>query len=200
METAVKAKTVLAWAVALMWVGCAAPPERADAPSDATPPDAVEASASCERPTKALSAGASLVGMGGEYTLTMVAASGEGASASGSLTLIEQEAGLEQWGQVATPLFGSSDINLDAVGAVRVGELDIADAASPGVIVMEDEGPDGPRIRLRLGSRANTRETAAFDGGYTILTVAELVTDGFAGEWRSAAGGPVTEGWFCVTP
>ena len=192
-----KVSTALASAAILVCAGCATSPENAEAPDDGAP-DEVTAAASCERPTGTLSAGASLVGMSGDFTLTMVDGAEPGRTASGSLVMMAQADGLERWGQVATPLYGTSDISLGAVGAVEVGELSSSDAASPGVLVMEDEGPDGPRIRLRFGSRANDREALAFDGGYTILTVTELATDGFAGEWRSAAGGPVVEGWFCV--
>jgi hypothetical protein len=190
-------RTVLASAAILACTGCATPPENAEAPDDSLP-EAETASASCERPTGALPAGASLVAMSGDFTLTMAEAAEPGRSASGALVLMQQVEGLERWDQVQTPLYGSSDIDLDGVGAVEVGDLSSTDAASPGVLVMEDESPDGPRIRLRFGSNANDREALAFDGGYTILTVTELTPDGFAGEWRSAAGGPVTEGWFCV--
>jgi hypothetical protein len=192
-----KVRTALASAAIVALAGCATPPERAEAPEDGVP-DEVTTAASCERPTGTLPAGASLVGMSGDFTLTMVDGSEDGRSASGSLLLIEQAEGLERWDQVETPLYGTSDIDLEAVGAVEVGDLSSAEATSPGVLVMEDEGSGGPRIRLRFGSNANDREALAFDGGYTILTVTELTADGFAGGWRSAAGGPVNEGWFCV--
>ncbi len=190
-------RTVLASAVIVASAGCATPPENAEDPG-ASVLDEVTTASMCERPTGTVSAGASLVGMSGDFTLTMVNGAEPTRTASGSLVMMKQADGLERWGQVATPLFGTSDISLGAVGAVEVGGLSSADAASPGVLVMEDEGPDGPRIRLRFGSRANDREALAFDGGYTILTVMELAADGFAGDWRSAAGGPVVEGWFCV--
>jgi hypothetical protein len=194
-----KARTVLASAAITACAGCATPPETAEESGAGVPVELTTAS-SCERPTGTLAADASLLGMTGDFTLTMVAGTEPGRIASGSLVLIEQAEGLERWDRVATPSYGTSDIDLGAVGAVEVGELSSADATSPGVLVMEDEGPDGARIRLRFGSRANSRETLAFDGGYTILMVTERETDGFAGAWRSAAGGPTVEGWFCVRP
>lgn len=178
------------------WAGCSASPDEAGGGADA----GAVAAALCERPSGVLSETASLVGMTGEFAFTMVDGSGGETprTASGSLALLDQEEGLGSLSAVSTPLYGTADIDLEAVGAHRVGELSSDDAYSPGVLVMEDEGPDGPRIRLRLGSIANTRDLLTFDGGYTILTVQELDEDGFTGTWRSAAQGPLSEGWFCA--
>jgi hypothetical protein len=192
-----KGLTLLAIAVLVAWAGCATPPEE-EAGVKSVGGTSVEPLVACERSEGRLSPGASLAGLDGSFTLTMVEAAGRERSISGSLVLMEQSEGLERWDQVATPMYGTAEIALEAVGAVEVGELSNADPTSPGVIVMEDDGPEGRRIRLRFGSRANTRGTMAFDGGFTIFTVREITAGGFAGGWRSAARGPAVEGWFCV--
>jgi hypothetical protein len=91
-------------------------------------------------------------------------------------------------------LYGTADLDLEAVGAVRPGELDSADPLQPGLLVIERKG----RITIRLGSEANRRDVVRYDGGYTALRVAEGRTDRFAGSWSSGLGSHRTSGYFCA--
>ena len=90
-------------------------------------------------------------------------------------------------------------MNVEAVGAVRVGSLSSQDPASPGVLVIESETGTSPSILLRLGSDANRRDIVRFDGGYAVLTVVEITAESFSGTWSSGARGPGSEGFFCAT-
>ena len=164
----------------------------------------------CVRPEGALAADASLEGRVGDYLLTMVEEV-DGTptrTVEGSLVLLPQVESYRQFEGsgggpipgVTSPLFGSTDVNVEAVGAVRVGSLSSQDPASPGVLVIESETGTSPSILLRLGSDANRRDLVRFDGGYAVLTVAEIMAESFSGTWSSGARGPDSEGFFCATP
>ena len=188
------------WGIALLMVaGCA----RAD-------PDRLPTLApTCVRPEGPLSADASLEGRAGEYHLTMVEEvdGTPNRTAQGSLVLLNQVEAFRQFSGgaggtipgVTSPLFGSTDVNVEAVGAVLIGSLSTDDPASPGVLVIESETGGSPSILLRFGSDANRRTLVRFDGGYTVLTVVEITAESFSGTWSSGAGGPDSEGFFCVT-
>jgi len=163
----------------------------------------------CLRPEGMLAADGSLEGRVGEYRLTMVEEIDGSPSrrAEGSLTLVTQAEPLRRFAGsagdaipgVTSPLFGGTDVNIEAVGAVRVGSLSSQDPASPGVLVIESETGTGPSILLRLGSDANRRDIVRFDGGYTVLRVVAITTESFSGTWSSGARGPDSEGFFCAT-
>jgi hypothetical protein len=91
-------------------------------------------------------------------------------------------------------------VNVEGVGAVRVGSLSSEDPESPGVLVIESETGTGLSILLRLGSDANRRDLVRFDGGYAVLTVVEITEESFNGTWSSGVRGPDSEGFFCATP
>ena len=164
----------------------------------------------CIPPGEPLAGDASLEGRAGEYRLTMVEEVGGSPSrtAEGSLTLLPQMEALRQFAGsaggsipgVTSPLFGSTDVNLESVGAVRVGSLSSEDPESPGVLVIESETGANSSILLRLGSDANRRDLVRFDGGYAVLTVVEVTAESFSGTWSSGARGPDSEGFFCATP
>ena len=179
----------------------------------------------CVLPEGPLPAQASLAGWAGEYRLTMVEQVGgapagaldvgpdrvlDGAdtrTTEGSLLLFNQMDALRVFTGgagdpipgVTSPLFGSTDVNLEAVGAVQVGSLSSEDPASPGVLVIESETGASPSILLRLGADANRRTLVRFDGGYTVLTVVEVGAESFSGIWSSGVRGPDSEGFFCAT-
>ena len=152
---------------------------------------------------------ASLEGRVGEYRLTMIEEidGSPSRTAEGSLTLLAQAESLRQFAGsaggsipgVTSTLFGSTDVNVEGVGAVRVGNLSSQDPASPGVLVIESETGASPSILLRFGSDANRRDLVRFDGGYTVLTVVEVAAQSFSGTWSSGARGPDSEGFFCAT-
>ena len=163
----------------------------------------------CVRPEGLLSPGASLEGRAGEYNLTMVEEVDGTATrtAEGSLVLLNQVEALRQFAGsaggsipgVTSPLFGSTDVNVEGVGALRVGSLSSENPASPGVLVIESETGTSPSILLRFGSDANRRTLVRFDGGYTVLTVVEIAAESFSGTWSSGALGLDSEGFFCAT-
>ena len=163
----------------------------------------------CARPEGALATDGSLEGRVGDYRLTMVEEV-DGTPTrrvQGSLVLLTQVESFRQFEGsaggsipgVTSPLFGSTDVNVEAVGAVRVGSLSSQDPASPGVLVIESETGTSPSILLRLGSDANRRDVVRFDGGYAVLTVVEITAESFSGTWSSGARGPGSEGFFCAT-
>ncbi len=162
----------------------------------------------CVPPEGQLAVDASLEGREGDYRLTMVQQV-DGTStrtAEGALALLTQVDSLRQFQGnaggaipgVSSPLFGSTDVNIESVGAVLVGNLSSQDPASPGVLVIESETGSGPSILLRLGSDANRRDLVRFDGGYAVLNVEEITVESFGGTWSSGALGLESEGFFCA--
>ena len=140
----------------------------------------------------------------GQYTVRLIATSGakEGASASGRLTLMEQDSayrGLKREdGSVDTtftfPLYGTAEVDFASVGATTPGDAASSDPLSPGVLVIERPG----RLMLRVGSESNRRGVRRFDGGYTVLQVQQITDGGFTGTWRSAVGLEESGGHFCA--
>jgi hypothetical protein len=182
---------------------------RAQGPTTTVPITREEApEQACAPPRGPLAADASLAGRAGVYLLTMIEEVGGNPSrtADGTLSLLTQEDGLRQFPGgaggsipgVTSPLFGSTDLDIGAVGAVRVGDLSSEDPASPGVLVIESETGAGTSILLRLGSDANRRDLVRFDGGYTVLTVVEITGAAFGGTWSSGIRGPESSGFFCA--
>jgi hypothetical protein len=171
------------------------------------PPAPAAAAAECAPVEGTLAADARADALAGEFRLTLVAARGPraGESESGRLTLrpfggrpvpVPPAAGTRY------PLYGGTDVAVDAVGAVTPGEVGPDDAARPGVLVMEWSRTDAPagsrQITLRLGADANQGSLLRFDGAYLALSVTSISTDGFAGTWESGAGEPQAGGYFCA--
>lgn len=100
------------------------------------------------------------------------------------------------------PLYGWTDLAIEHVGAVRMGDLSSTDSTKPGVAVLEQRSPVSLAITLRMGSEANRRGVTRFDGGYTALTVRAVSDGGFRGSWSSSvrSGLVVHEasGYFCA--
>ena len=187
---------------------CAGSGENTSSEQGDAPEVGVAAAATCVEATGALGPDASLGGWAGEYTLTMVGGS-EGddpGSVHGSLVLHEQSEDLQRFAGgdgsaipgVASPLFGTTDLGVETVGALRVGDLSSADPAAPGVLVIESETAQGPSILLRFGSDANRRDRVRFDGGFTVLELREIGSDGFSGAWTSGAQRLRAAGYFCA--
>jgi hypothetical protein len=152
-----------------------------------------------------LPAVATTAGMSGTYRFTMVATDGarRGRVVSGRLELTPQDSALLQAEGAAQPYRGTTDVALDSVGAVRMGDLAAADPGAPGVAVYEQRSPDGvPTVVVRLGSASNARGLQPFDAGHTTLYVRRISDAGFAGGWASSAGStyPIRQahGYFCA--
>jgi hypothetical protein len=141
--------------------------------------------------------------LAGAYRVKLVATSGPkaGQSTDGTLRLQPNDsvlravmiAGIRDT-SASYVLYGTAGIDLEAVGAVRPGNLASADPQQPGVLVIERKGG----ITLRLGSEANRRDVVRYDGGYTALRVTEASRDRFAGTWASGLGGQRSGGYFCA--
>jgi hypothetical protein len=149
--------------------------------------------------------------LAGDHLLVMVSTSGEreGRRAAGALELVPHDSasryvvrpGVAVDSSATIPLFGATDISIEDVGAVRLGDLGSLDPRSPGVAVLEQRRPGAGSpldLVVRLGSLANRRDIQRFDGGYTALTVRWLEDDAFGGSWESGVSGPVAGGYFCV--
>ena len=76
-------------------------------------------------------------------TLVRRGDAGEVASVRGALVLYPQAPGFETLGNASTPLYGTADVDLGAIGAHRAGDT-LSDAAEgPGVLVLEFERAGG---------------------------------------------------------
>lgn len=148
--------------------------------------------------------GAEAAGLAGEYELTLVAEKGPaaGRAVRGNLWLrpnppewtgIPSPAGGMRT-DASAPLYGAADVDVEAVGALRLGDPASPEVEAPGVLVVES----GEQIILRLGSEANRRDVQRFDGGYLAFYVKRIAPDGFAGGWASGLLGAQAEGYFCA--
>ena len=154
----------------------------------------------CAPPAGRLGSDATLVTHVGRYRLTLVQRvdAVDIGSARGTLTLYRQVPGLDALGNASTPLYGTADVNLKAVGAHHVGDTGSDAADAPGVLVLEFDRAGIRNILVRLGSAANRRDTMLYDGAYTALEVREITADGFSGSWRSGARSSRAGGYFCA--
>ena len=154
----------------------------------------------CEPAAGRLDAKGTLAGRDGRYLLVLVQLvdGAETRRVRGALDLRRQPTGMDSMGKASTPLYGFTDVNLRAVGAHRVGDPAGTDPRSPGVLALEDDHDGNRRILLRLGADANRRDSALFDGAYTVLEVRRIDGDGFAGVWRSGWRSSRTSGYFCA--
>jgi hypothetical protein len=191
-----RVRRVVSVPLALLLAACA---------TSADPPRAPAGIAACVAETGTLSADATLERAAGSYLLTLVAPAADGApiTVSGSLQLVPNEAALRLFAEgVTTPLYGWVEIELQAVGALEIGDAGSRDPLRPGVLVLEQRPAAAavPEITLRLGSLANLRTgRGAFDGGYLALHVEHLEPGSFRGRWVSGVHATRVNGHFCAT-
>jgi len=204
-----RVRLVLACAMVAGAAACGPAPEEAEAPSPVT-------AQPCEPPPEGSTPdpNATLAGLTGQWRLTVVADQGEGAPARQDvvLTLRAHDLGMQvvqgmdgpPRPDASAPLYGFTDLDVEALGGLPTRGLDSEDPAAPGVGVYEtrqagDIAP--PSIILRLGPEANRRESqGAMDGGTTALQVRVIEDSRFAGTWRSRANGQArASGYFCAT-
>jgi hypothetical protein len=165
----------------------------------------------CEPVTGSLPSDAAASTLAGAYHLRLLAADSQ-RSADGALSLRPTPDSLRFArtlegrvdSTVAHPLYGTTDVDLGAVGAMLAGDGTSADPTHPGVLVVQWWTPSssgGERttdIVLRIGSEGNRVGTAPIDAAYTVLRVGRIGADGFAGRWESGAEGRITSGHFCA--
>lgn len=156
----------------------------------------VPSPAACQPTEDVLAPAASMTGMEGTYTVHLVGDDGRAGTAA--LALTPQPAGMRTLEDANTPLGGTIDVDLEAIGAQPVGALDATDPEAPGVLVLESDGSEGRTILIRLGSEANQRGRMSFDGAFTVLYVQRMSADGFSGTWWSGVRDTRTEGHFCA--
>jgi hypothetical protein len=139
----------------------------------------------------------------GSYRLQLVATKGpkSGESVEGTLRIRPYERALRavtvngiRDTAASYVLYGGVDVDLGRIGAIRPGDPGTEDPMRPGVLVIERKGT----VVLRLGSEANRRDRARFDGGYTALRVQELDGDRFRGTWASGVRSQRSAGYFCA--
>ena len=185
----------------LLTAGCASnPTPGADDQLDGGTGTAMASGFVCSAVDEELGPDGTLRGRSGVYRLILVLNSSDAVqrSTEGELWLRSQPPGSRDFAGAPTRLIGSTDIDVEAVDAFRVGDPASEDPDAPGVLVLESDGPDGRSILLRLGSDANRRDVFAFDGAYTVLVVRRIDGGGFAGSWRSATWDKRAEGYFCA--
>lgn len=202
-------RTACGVTAALLLLGCGGgPPREAEpppspvldpvaVPEDPTPePTPAEA---CEPAEGPLPSGASLASEPRTYRLVVVR--GDVAErpswAEGELRLVPRPADLRRLADWRTPLQGVAEIEIERVGALRVGSLTSEDPAAPGVLVLRSPDPE-PELILRFGSAANRADRTAFDEAFTVLRVTRIDEGGFAGSWRSGRFGDEVAGYFCA--
>ena len=146
----------------------------------------------CQPVAYALQAGTSARDLTGSHAVTLIATAGDsaGRATTGRLDL-------SQGSRPDAVLVGGGELALEAVGALRLGDLATSADSAPGVLVMQS-GADRPTILLRLGSEANAAGVVRFDGGYTVLEVLRVDAGGFAGSWRSGVSSDAATGHFCA--
>ncbi len=128
--------------------------------------------------------------LAGAYNVTVVATSGAhaGQSADGSITLSAASGD-------GAAFTGHSSIDLRSLGAVNVGSIASTDPEAPGIVVLTNEETD--EITMRFGAEANRSGRQRFDGGYTVFRVQHVAGGHIAGEWVSGTSRNVAGGHFC---
>lgn len=141
----------------------------------------------------------------GSWRLTLVSPSGTaGQSVQGTMTLHAQEAALrrvERAGAtaVSVPVIGATDIALEQVGAVRLGDLNSTAPNQPGLAIWVSEATDGNvSAVLRIGQEAIHSDLLRFDGGYTALYLRQVSANSIRGDWASGVTRKEASGYFCA--
>jgi len=164
----------------------------------AVPEESEPAGPMCEPVDGPLAPDAGLSPVPISYRLTLVRgdAGERPAWVEGTLRLEPRPAELRRREDWSAPLQGTAEIELEQVGAHRVGSLESDDLDAPGVLVLVDRAE--PTILLRFGSAANRTDRQVFDQAFTVLDVLEVDDNGFAGSWRSGLFGDQVTGFFCA--
>ncbi len=157
----------------------------------------------CEPAEGTLEPGMTAAELAGTYGVTLVASGADaGTQTEGTIELRRQLESLrdvlspagDPLPNTTAPLYGTAEIDVEPIGAVRMGDFGSLDPERPGVLVLEQSG----RITLRLGSEANQRGIVSFDAGYFALFVQGVSEEGFAGNWASGVENRRVEGYFCA--
>jgi len=122
----------------------------------------------------------------------------------GALTLQAQDSALRRVNRpgpttVTVPVIGSTDIALEQVGAVRMGDVRSTDPRQPGVAIWASQTPDSVvSAVLRIGQEAIPSNMLRFDGGYTALFLRHVSVNAIRGGWASGVTTETASGYFCA--
>jgi hypothetical protein len=143
----------------------------------------------------------------GSWRLTLVATAGPkaGTRVEGTMTLQARDPAVRRMESPGTtaitvPIFGTTDIALEDVGAVRIGNVQSADSAQPGLAIWVSTAADtAVSAVLRIGQEALRTDIVRFDGGYTALFLRQVSATSIRGGWTSAVT-PMesSSGHFCA--
>jgi hypothetical protein len=127
-----------------------------------------------------------------------------GRSVQGALTLRTQDPALRRVDRpglttVTVPVIGTTDIALEQVGAVRMGDVRSTDPRQPGVAIWASQTPDGVvSAVMRIGQEAIQSDIQRFDGGYTVLFLRQVSVNAIRGGWASGVTTEESSGHFCA--
>jgi hypothetical protein len=144
--------------------------------------------------------------LAGTWQLTLVAESGPmtGHREEGALWLQAQDTALRRVDRpgpttVTVPVIGTTDIALEQVGAVRMGDVRSADPLQPGISIWESRAPDGSvSAVLRIGQEAIRSNLLRIEGGYTALFLRQVSINAIRGGWASGVTTEAAKGYFCA--
>jgi len=143
----------------------------------------------------------------GEWRITLAATAGPmaGGTVQGSLSLRAQEPSLRRVDRpgpvaVTVPVYGSTDVAVEQVGAVRMGNLLSSDPRRPGVSLWVSRGADGGvSAVMRIGEEEIGTSRQPFDAGYLALFLRRVSSRSILGGWASGVTDEVASGHFCAT-
>ena len=144
--------------------------------------------------------------LSGSWRLTLVAGSGPmaGRTVQGALTLRAQDPALRRVDRpgpttVTVPVIGTTDIALEAVRAVRLGDVRSTDPTQPGVAIWASQSPDGAvSAVMRIGQEAIRSNLMRIEGGYTALFLRQVSVNAIRGGWASGVTTEESSGYFCA--
>ncbi|MDH5644170.1 MAG: hypothetical protein OEY63_08210 [Gemmatimonadota bacterium] len=101
------------------------------------------------------------------------------------------------------PFYGFSSLDLSALEAPNLGDVDSRNPLEPGVLLIEtvegSAGEERTSVLMRLGSHANRRGQTRFDGGYFVMQVTHLERNRFTGTWTAGLIATDATGYFCAS-
>ncbi len=144
--------------------------------------------------------------LAGTWQLTLVAGSGPmaGHREEGALWLQAQDTALRRVDRagpttVTVPVIGTTDIVLEQVGAVRMGDVRSTDPLQPGVAMWVSQTPDGSvSAVIRIGQEAIRSTLIRIEGGYTALFLRQVSVNAIRGGWASGVTTETASGYFCA--
>jgi hypothetical protein len=145
--------------------------------------------------------------LGGRYHLRMVATQGGMTSRSvdGELVLRPRGDAAARPPGTRMAYTGTASIQLESVGAVRLGDPASSSDETPGVgayVTRDSLNLTLTGLLMRVGSTMNAGGPPVFDAAFTVFYVQRVRSNDIWGTWRSASGVGLgttqAEGYFCA--